>query len=122
MLAALHESANQRVEAAAESRQFTQSLWVLAIALYVVGDLVTTIYFIVEHGAVETHHFGSMAIDHLGLWMLVPLKFAAVGVCYAIYRIVPDPYPIGVPVGMILLGVFTSVWNTLISTVGIPAV
>ncbi|ELY73215.1 hypothetical protein [Natrinema pallidum] len=96
--------------------------WLFAIALFGVGDLVTTIYFIVEAGAVETHPIGAVAIDQFGLWVLVPWKAAALGLFYGFYRVVPRPYALGVPIGLALLGAFTSTWNTLISTVGIPAV
>jgi len=93
--------------------------WLFAIALFGVGDLVTTIYFIVEYGAVETHPVGAVAIDQFGLWVLVPWKAAALVGFYAFYRLVPRPYALGVPIGLALLGAFTSTWNTLISTVGI---
>jgi len=100
----------------------TPTVWLVAIALFGVGDLVTTIYFIVEYGAVETHPVGAIAIDQLGLWILVPWKAAALALFYGFYRAVPKPYSLGVPIGLALLGAFTSAWNTLISTVGIPLV
>ena len=92
--------------------------WILAIALFGIGDLVTTIYFIAEFGAVETHPVGGAAIDTLGYWALVPLKVLALGVCYALYRVAPREYAVGVPIGLILLGAYLSVWNTVISLAG----
>lgn len=98
------------------------ALWLFAIVLFGVGDLVTTIYFILEYGAVETHPIGALAIDQFGLWILIPWKGAALAGFYAFYRVVPKPYALGVPIGLALLGAFTSTWNTLISTVGVPFV
>ena len=93
-------------------------LWGLALLLFGVGDLVTTVYFIAEFGAIETHPIGGPAIDALGFWALVPLKAIAFGVCYGLYRLSPREYAVGVPIGLILLGAYLSVWNTVISLAG----
>ena len=93
-------------------------LWILAIALFGVGDLATTVYFIVEFGAVETHPIGGPAIDVLGFWALVPLKAIGIAVCYGLYRLAPREYAVGVPIGLILLGGYLSAWNTIISLTG----
>ena len=95
-----------------------RSLWIVALLLFGVGDLVTTVYFIVEAGAVETHPIGGPAIDLLGFWALVPLKAIAVVICYGLYRLAPREYAVGVPIGLILLGGYLSAWNTIISLTG----
>ncbi|ADB63897.1 hypothetical protein Htur_5009 (plasmid) [Haloterrigena turkmenica DSM 5511] len=101
-----------------ETPSLKPTLWILALVLFGVGDLVTTIYFIAEFGAVETHPIGGPAIDALGFWALVPLKALAVGVCYGLYRLAPREYAIGVPIELILLGGYLSVWNTVVSLTG----
>lgn len=101
-----------------ETPSLERGLWIAAIALFGVGDLVTTVYFIVEFGAVETHPVGGPAIDALGFWALVPLKAIAFAVCYGLYRLAPREYAVGVPIGLILLGGYLSVWNTAISLTG----
>lgn len=93
-------------------------LWALAIGLFGFGDLVTTVYFIEFYGAVETHPVGAAVIDDAGYWALVPLKGLAFGLLYAIYRVVPRPHAIGVPIGLILLGAYLTAWNTIIHLTG----
>lgn len=93
-------------------------LWTLAVGLFGVGDLVTTVYFIETAGAVETHPVGAAAIDGFGYWALVPLKGLAFGLCYGLYRLVPSPHAVGVPIGLILVGAYTTTWNTVISVAG----
>lgn len=95
-------------------------LWGLAIVLFGVGDLVTTVYFIETAGAVETHPLGAAAIDGFGYWALVPLKALAFAVLYGLYRLVPRPHAIGVPIGLVLFGAALTVWNTAISVTGSP--
>jgi len=95
------------------------SLWIAAIALFGVGDLVTTVYFIVEFGAVESHPIVAAGLEAAGgLWILAPWKGAAIAVFYGMYRITPDSMAIGVPLGLALLGAVLTVWNVIISITG----
>ncbi|SET50920.1 hypothetical protein [Natrinema hispanicum] len=84
------------------------SLWLAAIALFGIGDLATTIYFIVAHGAAETHPIGAVAIDQFALWVLVSWKVASFVAFYAFSRAVPREYAVGAPIGLTLFGAFTS--------------
>lgn len=100
------------------TRDMSTSLWLIAIALFGLGDLVTTIYFIEFYGAVETHPVGAAVINDAGYWALVPLKGLAFAFLYALYRAVPKPHAIGVPIGLILLGAYLTTWNTVIHLTG----
>lgn len=86
-------------------------LWALSIGLFGVADLASTIYFIGELGAIESHPVADVAIETLGLWILIPWKAAAIGLFYAAYRIVPNPHSLGIPIGLVLLGIVLTVWN-----------
>jgi len=102
-----------------ESQTHT-NLWAAAVALFGLGDLLTTIAFISLGWAVESHPFAAGVIGELGLLALVPLKLAAFGVCLGVYRVSPDSWSVGVPLGLTLLGGVITAWNVYISVFARP--
>lgn len=92
-------------------------LWVLAIGTYGVGDLATTLYFIFTTPVVEGHPIAGPVAESVGHWILVPWKALAIGLFYALYRVVPSPYRIGIPIGLVVLGSGLTAWNSYLSLV-----
>jgi len=91
--------------------------WILATLLFVVGDLVTTVYFIEIGIAVEANPVGAFIMAH-GYGWVVAWKLGVLAVFYGLYRASPSAVRVGVPVGLALLGGFITCWNTFISVTG----
>jgi hypothetical protein len=96
-------------------------LWAVVIVTFGVLDIATTLYGIYGH-APERHYayvyilelfeflreygFFVQVLTALSLWKLV-----AIGVLYSLYRLAPQQYRVGVPIGAILFGLTVFLWN-----------
>lgn len=89
----------------------THELWILAVAFFGVGDVVTTVVGLTAGHLVEVGPIAAPVIDQYGLGALVVLKVAAFGFCYLIWRGTPSPSSVGVPLGLATFGVLVTVWN-----------
>jgi len=85
--------------------------WYGAIAFFLVGDLVTTFVGLQQGTIVEASPVAAYLINAYGLVLIVPLKLLVVCGFYVIYRIVPDPHNLGIPLGLCALGFVVTVWN-----------
>lgn len=89
-------------------------LWVAAIVFFGIGDLVTTIIGLKVGNVAEVGPVVAPLIDLYGLGILGFLKLGAIGVCYVLWRWIPDPYAVGTPLGLAVLGLLVTGWNILI--------
>lgn len=89
-------------------------LWIVALAFFVVGDVVTTGIGYRMDGVVEASPLPAILLAHFGILALLVLKFAVVGCCYVLWVYVPREYAVGIPLGMALLGVLSTGWNTTV--------
>lgn len=92
-------------------RSFTPELWLTAFVFFVVGDLVTTAVGLFNGGVAEVGPVVAPIMAEHGLLIMVPLKALAIGICYAVWRLVPAPHAVGVPLGLATLGVLVTGWN-----------
>jgi len=90
-------------------------LWLLAVLFFGVGDTVTTAVGLGLPGVREVGLFRSVITTH-GLVAIVGLKLATFAVCYLLWRAVPRPHAVGVPLGLVLLGVPVTGWNVVVLT------
>ena len=94
-------------------------LWVVAVVFFGIGDLVTTavglqLQYVVEAGPVVgdvIRAYGTSAM----LWLKV-LVFA---ICYVLWRVVPAPHRVGVPLGLAALGVLVTGWNVFVMGIAV---
>ncbi|MFC6726993.1 hypothetical protein ACFQE1_21955, partial [Halobium palmae] len=77
--------------------------WVVALVLFGVGDLGLTLFGLLTGTAVEAHPLVGRLVAGYGVWVLVPLKLAVLGLFYAVYRLAPREVRVGVPIGLSLL-------------------
>mgnify|MGYP006275828315 FL=1 len=89
-------------------------LWLLAVGFFGVGDLVTTAVGLRLSGVVEAGPLVGPLIDRYGVGSLFVLKSLALAGSYGVWRVVPAPHRIGVPLGLAVLGVAVTGWNTVI--------
>lgn len=104
----------ERVQIASPS----EMVWMFAVLLFGVGDLVTTLFLIHSGVAVESHPLAAMVFDQVGVWIAVPWKVVAIALFYGLYTVVPGRIAIGVPIGLALLGGCVTIWNTYIGLIG----
>lgn len=86
-------------------------LWVAAGLLFGLGDMVTTSIGLGLPGVVETNPIAAFFFQHSVLGALVGLKLVAFGSCYALWRLVPKPHSLGIPLGLTLVGGVITGWN-----------
>ena len=91
---------------------FSTEFWAVTVVFFVVGDLLTTGVGLLGGGVAEVGPVVGPILDQYGLLAMFPLKLLAVGACYAIWRVTPAPYAIGVPLGLAMFGVLVTSWNT----------
>ncbi|MFB6189826.1 MAG: DUF5658 family protein [Halapricum sp.] len=95
------------------------SLWMGAVLAFFVGDLVTTTVGLSVGHVTEAGPVTAPLLAQYGLLAIVGLKALVLAVCYALWILVPRPHNVGVPLGLCLVGIVTSLWNAAIVAVAI---
>lgn len=88
--------------------------WLVAVALFGLGDLGLTLFGLLGGRAVEAHPIAGAVVAGYGVWVLVPLKLAVLGLFYGLYRAAPREVRVGVPLGLALLGGVVVAWNAYV--------
>lgn len=88
-------------------------LWVLAIVIFGIGDVVSTTVGL-SLGAVELHPVVGSVLSGPALGWLIALKALTLGICYVLWRLSRPPYRIGVPIGLTVMGIVVVAWNAYI--------
>lgn len=92
----------------------TGTLWAIALLFFGAGDLLTTGIGLASGSAAEVGPFVLHLIEQYGLAAMPPMKAVAFLCCYGLWRVTPRPQAVGVPLGLAVLGVLVTAWNTLI--------
>ena len=90
----------------------TTTLWVLAVASYGLGDVLTTVIGLSTGHLVEASPFVIPMIERHGFAALVGLKMLVFSITGAFWWATPYPHSIGVPLGLSIVGVLITGWNT----------
>lgn len=89
-----------------------RALWIVAIAFFGVGDLVTTVVGLRLQQIAEVGPYVDVVIQAHGVPAMVGLKLLVFVLCWSLWRLVPPPHRVGVPLGLAVLGVLVTLWNT----------
>lgn len=92
-------------------------LWLVAVAFFAVGDVATTAVGLASGRVAEAGPVVGALVDRHGVAALVALKAGTLGGCYLLYRTVPRPHGVGVPLAMATLGVVVTGWNLAVLVV-----
>jgi len=95
------------------------ALWVAAVAFFGVGDLTTTTIGLGLAGVVEAGPVVGPAVDRYGIAGIGLMKLLVLGGSYGLWRAVPAPHRLGVPLGIAVVGVAVTGWNTAIIAVAL---
>ena len=93
---------------------YTPELWALAIALYGVGDLLTTLVGLYGGRATEAGVVASVLVEGYGIAAVIPLKLGSFLLFYLLWRAAPRPHAVGVPLGLAGLGGALTAWNAFV--------
>lgn len=88
-------------------------LWVLAVLFYGVGDLATTLVGFQQPAVAEVGVLAAALSAH-GAAGFVALKTASFLLFGLFWVVIPDPYRIGIPLGLAVLGAVVTAWNTVV--------
>lgn len=91
-------------------------LWILALAFFGVGDLLTTYVGFTNSSVVEAGPLVGYLLNQYGSIVMPVMKALALGVCYWVWRTTPNPHNVGVPLGLAVLGVLVTGWNLFVLT------
>ncbi|WP_253738570.1 hypothetical protein [Halohasta salina] len=98
----------------APSEGFRSALWVVAVAFFGVGDLTTTAVGLQFPGVVEAGPVVGPVVDRYGIAGIGLVKCLVLAGSYGLWRAVPTPHRLGVPLGLAVVGVGVTGWNTVI--------
>jgi hypothetical protein len=105
-----------QLPASIERLQFTQPLlWSVAIVFFGIGDMVTTGFGLSMNAVHEAGPVTSVFLEQYGLLSMVAVKLAVFGGFYFVWRLTPRRYQIGVPLGLVIVGVVVVWWNLFVN-------
>jgi len=88
-----------------------RELWVYALLMYVVGDLVTTFVGLQYTPLTEIGPLPAALLSEFGFGSLVVTKLVFVGLFALLWRVAPRPASVGVPLALVIVGTGITVWN-----------
>jgi hypothetical protein len=86
--------------------------WFLAVSLFGVGDLVTTIVGLQFEPITEAGPATALLLEQLGLLILPVWKVVTFACCYVFWKIIPSPHNLGIPLALAFVGTLVTAWNT----------
>lgn len=90
------------------------SVWTAALFFFVGGDLLTTFVGLQFSSVEEMGPIAAILLAAYGFEALLALKFAAFSVFVVFWWYVPPPSNVGVPLALVIVGIFLTIWNTFI--------
>lgn len=95
-------------------RAHQSTLWIAALLLYGLGDLVTTTVGLSQQGLDEIGPVAGPVIDAYGTPGLVVLKSGTLVGSYAAWRLLGPPHRVGIPLGLAVVGLVVTAWNSVL--------
>ena len=98
---------------------FRTVLWATAVAFFGVGDLATTTIGLGFAGVVEAGPVVGPVVGRYGITGIALVKILVFGGSYGLWRAVPPPHRLGVPLGIAVVGVGVTGWNIAVIAVAL---
>lgn len=106
-------SAKDRFEMLAANERL---VWVAAIVLYGVGDIVTTFYGLSTGGIAEAGPVAAPLMEAYGRFVLVGVKAVTFAGFYLVWRVLRTPGRAAVPLALATVGALVTAWNLVVIT------
>jgi len=91
-----------------------RELWLLTVAFFFAGDLLTTGLGVASGQIAEAGPLGAPIIGRYGIYGMVALKLGVLGLSYFAWKLVAHPERIGIPLGLATIGVLVTLWNAFV--------
>lgn len=91
-------------------------LWILAILTFGMTDIITTYLGITLEVAHEASPLAAAIFGEHRFGFIYVAKAAIFILFYLLWRFIPAPYNVSIPLGLFILGTAITVWNTFIIT------
>jgi len=91
-------------------RSVSPHLWAISVTFFGVGDLVTTLVGLRLNGVGEVGPVAGLVAGE-GPLAFGGLKLVVFLLCGLLWKLAPNQYAVGVPLGLATLGVLVTVWN-----------
>lgn len=88
--------------------------WVTAVLFFGLGDLTTTSVGIQLSQVMEVGPVQAPLLEQFGMISVPGLKMAVFAFFYALWRLIPDPHDVTVPVALTVVGIAVTAWNSII--------
>lgn len=92
-------------------RRRQAELWLAALLLYGVGDVVTTVVGVRSADVAEAGPLATAFLDGAGVYGFVALKFALFAASFAVWRVLDTPGRAAVPGSLAVVGAVVTAWN-----------
>ncbi|NGM70254.1 hypothetical protein G6M89_14755 [Natronolimnobius sp. AArcel1] len=86
----------------------------VVLAFWVVGDLLTTTIGLQIPGVIEVGPVGRIVVAEFGVLGMILFKIGFTSLVFAIAERIPEPHHVGVPIGLALVGIVATAWNTVV--------
>lgn len=95
-------------------QKYEREVWVIAILIYGVGDLVTTFVGLRHPDIIEIGPIAQIVISRFNQLALLPFKVVVFAVFGSVWYLLPPSYRLGVPYGIATAGVLVVSWNIFV--------
>lgn len=92
-------------------RESQQTLWVLAVLSYGIGDTVTTAIGLEMSETAEAGPVAATFVDTAGIGGLLTLKLIFFGVSVLGWYVIQSPSRVAIPLAIAFAGVLVTAWN-----------
>lgn len=86
-------------------------VWLLAVCFFGLGDIITTGVGLGTTGVAEVGPATARLVAAHGPSVILVLKPVVLGGAYALWRVIPAPHCVGVPLGLTAVGILVTGWN-----------
>lgn len=97
---------------------YTPALWVLAILTFGMTDIITTYIGIATGLAYEVSPLAAEVFEDHRFGYIYVAKAAVFLLFFLVWRFSPAPYNVSVPLGLFILGVVVTAWNSAVILTG----
>ncbi|MDZ7746886.1 MAG: hypothetical protein U5K28_10400 [Halobacteriales archaeon] len=91
-----------------------RSIWLVAVASYGVGDLLTTLVGLALGRGSEVGPAAAAALAFAGPVGIVVLKLVSLAAFYGLWRIAPEPGRVAIPLALAMVGTVVTMWNSYV--------
>lgn len=97
---------------------YSPVLWILAVLTFGMTDIVTTYIGLASGVAYEASPLAALIFEDNRFGYIYVAKGAVFVLFYLIWRFVPTPYNVSVPLGLTILGTSITLWNSYVIATG----